>query len=214
MKLRYRNEKGQFVKASDPGAQVWGYQEGRKFVKADPSTVEVRAFREKNNRPVARFRANGKFISREAAELLTKTQEYKQAQREKAERYRDQAEDYAELVEGVPFFSLVKDFKELFVEPFGFQELIIDDPEKGAVKYTNLNAALEALNFKGYQGAKVVQEASKGKELDVKGADIDTGLQADEGDEGEADSDDGYMGAFNIGIQMGAPGFYYIKFNY
>lgn len=148
------------MKKGAKGARFAGYQIGRNFVEVNPAEVEVTVFREKNNKPVERYRAGGKFIDKDAAEKIQKLRAYKVAQKEKSDRLLLEIEDYQVLTEGVPFFEIYRTFKKAFTDIFGFKELVIKD-KKGVRKIKNINRAFHEIAAKGYQAAAIVKSKKK-----------------------------------------------------
>lgn len=167
-KLRYRNPKGQFVKEGTPGARVVGYQKGRKIVPLDPAKISASAdARGGSRRPTLTYRSNGRIIPKEVAEKLQKTEDFKKAERAKADKFDEAARTAGEIAESIPFHKITETFIEDFVEVFGFKSLEIKEPSifggTLTLRFTNLARAREYLRKKTYQAGQIAEKANKAK---------------------------------------------------
>lgn len=166
MKARYRKG-GKWVKEGTEGATFWGVQDGRKMRQVDLETLEATAFRKGgNSKPTLRYREGGKFIGKEIAQFLETTQEFQEVQAKKVEAANNELSEQNEIGEGTAFYSIASDFKESFVDDFGFKSLTINQlDEDGNIVKTkttkSLATALFELNQKGYEGAKFATEANQ-----------------------------------------------------
>ncbi len=191
MKVRYIKD-GKWVKEGTKGAEVWGIQEGRKMRKVNLETLQPYAYRKKNRKPTLSYREGGKYLKKEAAELLLNTKQFKDLESKRLEKFEQDREKFNSFGQTSAFYDLTKDFKGAFVEPFGFKKLILTriDPVTGKTiekkEIKSLASAQYELTQRGYEAAKIAKEAN---------------------DKGESTPPD----IFNIPISMGEDGEYLIE---
>lgn len=173
-KLRYRGPRGQFVKEGTPGARVVGYQKGREIVPLDPAKISASAdARGGSRRPTLTYRSNGRIIPKEVAEKLQKTEDFKKAEKSKADKFDEAARTAGEIAESLPFYELTETFTSDFVEVFGFKSLEIKEPSMFGgtltLKFTKIARAREYLRKKTYQAGQIATEANEAKGKKGKG---------------------------------------------
>lgn len=159
-RVRYRNpETGRWAKKDDPGAVIYGVQQGRKITKVSPEDVSVTTQKLGKAAPTLKFRNKGQFIPAEVYEAIAETEEFKKIRQEKAEKLESKANRGNVSADEVPFYQVQSTFATL-AKDFGFKSLEIATPE-GTVKTKRLDQAIKEVAREGYRAAKEVEEAKK-----------------------------------------------------